>query len=198
MGVVIDNLFEYTGDIFCKTPLSGGDINDVYKIETSRGVFVIKENNNSPSQMFEKEAKGLEELSELGLPVPKVYCYSKKYLLMEYLSPGCPRPSEAGELLGRLHVQKKSYFGLNYDNYIGKLYQKNSPHQNWVNFFSTNRLDYPLKALKKQTEQLENLDIWEKLKKKLPDLIPPCEPALIHGDLWSGNLYWGEKKTIFY
>ena len=183
---------EHTGEVFQKTALTGGDINDVYKIEAAQGVFALKENKNPPPDLFAREAMGLTKLAEAGLPVPKVYFYSEKCLLLEYLAPGPSKPQEAGKALGELHAQTKGFFGLDEDNYIGKLPQKNSPHKDWIHFFWERRIHDQLKLLPSKDQ-----DIWNRLKDRLPELIPPCKPSLIHGDLWSGNLYWSEKGPYF-
>ena len=147
--------------------------------------------------MFEKEVKGLKTLFDHGLPVPEVYSYSEDYLLMEYLPPGVSKPDEAGRALAKLHTQKQGRFGLDYDNYIGKLDQKNEHHNDWVTFFWNNRIQYPLELLNARGVGQEDATTWESLRKQLPNLIPPCEPTLIHGDLWSGNLYWSNKGVYF-
>ncbi len=191
------SLSEHVGEVFYSEPLFGGDINDVSKIEASHGVFVLKKNDSSPAKMFEKEARGLKTLFENGIPVPKVYSYSENYLLMEYLPPGAPKPDEAGRALAKLHTQKQAYFGLNYNNYIGKLHQNNKYHKDWATFFWRNRIQYPLGLLNTKGVGLEDMDTWESLRRRLTNLLPPCEPTLIHGDLWSGNLYWSNKGAYF-
>ena len=160
--------------------------------------LLLKKNQNPPSKMFEGEARGLKKLSESGLPVPEVYVYTEDYLLMEYLPPGPPQPSKAGRELAKLHCQQQTtYFGLDYDNYIGRLPQKNESDNHWVEFFWKNRIQYPLELLMDRGVGEDDLTVWEALKGRLSGLIPPCEPTLIHGDLWSGNLYWSTHGPYF-
>ncbi len=45
--------------------VSGGDINQSYKLSTNRGEFFLKLNSSVPADFFEKEADGLNELYPL-------------------------------------------------------------------------------------------------------------------------------------
>ena len=189
----MSRFFDRIGKIFSKTPLAGGDISQVYKIESSKGSFVLKENSASPN-MFAAEAKGLRLLSENKLPTPHVIFYEEGSLLMEYIKPGPPHPGKAGEALGKLHSISQGSFGLEYDNFIGKLEQKNEISKDWPSFFWEYRIQAQLDLYRSSSEE----KIWEKLKQKLPQIIPQdVKPSLIHGDLWSGNLIWGKDEPCF-
>ena len=185
--------FNEIGRILSKTPLAGGDINQVYKIETPKGSFVLKE-SSAPPNMFAIEAKGLEHLSKNKLPTPQVILYEEGLIIMEYIEPGPPDPRRAGEALGRLHSIPQGSFGLEYDNFIGKLEQKNGLSENWPSFFWERRVQDQLDIYPNRSEE----SIWEKLKQKLPQIIPQdIKPSLVHGDLWSGNLIWGKDSPYF-
>ena len=182
------------GKIFSKTPLTGGDINQVYKLTSSKGYFVLKENPAPPSGMFAAEAKGLRLLLENKLPTPEVVYYEEGFIIMEYIEQGTPDFPKAGELLGRLHTISQESFGLEYDNFIGKLPQKNEIFQDWSTFFWKRRIQDQLDLYQDGRHE----KIWEKLKEKLPEIVPQdIRPSLIHGDLWSGNLIWGKNGPYF-
>lgn len=178
-------------------PIGGGCINNAYKLSTSRGDYFIKCNRDQP-QMFEVEYRGLQLLSQsgcLGVPTPHRYGVQEGmgYLLMEYVEPG---RMDGGfwEQLGRglacLHKVTSSHFGLDHDNYIGSLPQKNDYHDGWVDFFVNCRL-LPQVELARNSGLITAglVGQFEALYTKLPDLMPEEPPALLHGDLWSGNIH---------
>src|SRR5574338_263870 len=70
--------------------LSGGCISNAYKLITVSGLsYFLKINEESPSDMFEKEAHGLNELRKAGairVPFPKLF--SRNYLVTEFINSG--------------------------------------------------------------------------------------------------------------
>ena len=187
-------MLDKIGKILSRTPLAGGDINQVYKIESTKGQFVLKENANSPPDMFATEARGLKLLSQNGLTVPRVVFYKDDQLLMEYIEPGYPDFKKAGEDLGKLHAISQESFGLEYDNFIGRLRQINKVSADWCSFFWEQRIQSQLDLYQNKSKE----EIWEKLRDKLPGILPQeIRPSLIHGDLWSGNLIWGHNSPYF-
>ena len=91
-----------------------------------------------------------------------------------------------------MHKQTDEKFGLDFDNYIGTLPQNNTQDKNWVDFFIRNRL---LAQLDVGNYSLSVRQDFEKLFKKLPDLFPNEKPAILHGDLWSGNFLVKDRET---
>lgn len=70
--------------------LSGGDINQVFKIKTSRDTFVVKINQERRfPQLFEKEKSGLLLLAETGIKTPEVIAefsqHNIQFLVLEYM-----------------------------------------------------------------------------------------------------------------
>jgi fructosamine-3-kinase len=179
------------------TPLSGGSINQVYSLQTAMERFVLKVNNrfNFPG-MFNLEAQGLEIIcSTQTIAVPEVLLQSEtdteSYLLMEWITPGhtTQKASEAlGEQLAQMHRHTSHSFGFYTDNYMGSLRQSNQLHERWSDFFIDERLKPMVRIA--QTKQLltnNDLRLFELLYQKLPGLFTEEPPALVHGDLWSGN-----------
>ena len=84
-------------------------------------------------------------------------------------------------------------YGLNCDNYIGAGRQKNTSKRSWIEFFSECRLRpqfelaagyFDSRTVKMANRLLDRLDRF---------LFEPEKPALLHGDLWSGNFMSDEK-----
>lgn len=185
---------EYLTGMIEKSPLHGGDINEVSRIQTSEGFFVLKENKIHKS-MFRLEAKGLETLSKAGINTPTVIAYDEYHLLLEYLKPGRPDPADAGRQLAGLHQVEQDSFGLEYDNFIGSIIQANSRQARWSDFFFQNRI---LRLIKDLSISSEDLKIWQRLRPFLDTNLPHnIKPRLLHGDLWSGNLYYANKGAFF-
>jgi len=185
------------GKIINFQPLSGGDINEAYRIETAQNRFFIKYNTVPFAlSMFETEAKGLELLaSTKAIKIPTVIGVGQSenaaFLVLEYLEPSYRPPDfwvKFGQSLATLHRHQALEFGLDHDNFIGTLPQPNSQKANWDEFYITNRLS-PLikKAFDKKLLTTNDLKASQNLFPKIPSICPNENPSLIHGDLWNGN-----------
>jgi protein-ribulosamine 3-kinase len=178
-------------------PAVGGCINNTYVLTTSAGMFFIKTNNAKlyPG-MFEKEARGLEKLSEAGvIIVPKPLIQGEidntSFLLLEHIEPSRPKPyfwEDFGYSLAGLHRYSSEFFGLEYNNYIGSLEQSNRKHNNWISFFIEERLEPLIKqAIDTNKADQGIIRDFSVLFSKLETIIPQESPSLVHGDLWNGN-----------
>lgn len=188
-------------EIRSAAPISGGDINEALLLETAVGRFLLKMNTApQAASMFAAEAAGLGLLAASNtLRTPAVLGHgsapSGSFLLLEYVEPG-PRTRFFWEKLGAglaaLHRCTASYFGLDHDNFIGSLRQQNHRHAAWPSFFIQERLR-PQLALAQQRSLFQSADmqLFERLFERLPSLCPVEPPALVHGDLWSGNILCG-------
>ena len=184
-------------------PVSGGDINAAFRINTSKGSFFLKHNSASKYPgMFRSEARGLVLLEAAAeIDVPGVVDYGEAgedaFLVLEFIE-SAPRGNDFWESFGRslakMHRHANELFGLDHDNYIGSLQQHNSGHHRWADFFIHERLERQLTLARnngladsKMTEQ------FERLYTRLPDIFPEEPASLVHGDLWSGNYMTGAK-----
>lgn len=177
--------------------VSGGSINIAYELQTAAGKYFLKVNHKAlyPG-MFAAEAKGLVLLTQTNtVKVPVIVLRgdagNESFLLLEWVDAkrGSVQATQAlGKQLARMHSNTAAEFGLDHDNYIGSLPQSNRKHAKWSDFFIQERLQ-PMVNLALDKRLLEYADAgnFEKLYNKLPELFNEEAPALLHGDLWSGN-----------
>jgi fructosamine-3-kinase len=146
--------------------------------------------------MFEKEASGLKILAETkSIEIPEVISFAMTgkyaYLLLQYIETGISSRNfwiDFGTKLADLHQNTNKYFGLDHDNYIGLLVQKNDSHPDFFSFFISERIEPQLKeARNKGAFSHSETRYFDSLFNILHNIIPAEKPALIHGDLWSGN-----------
>jgi fructosamine-3-kinase len=176
--------------------LGGGDINDAFRVELSDGRTVfVKTNAKADARMFPTEARGLAWLAEAGaLRVPAVLAAAPSFLALEYIEAGQPS-AEHDERLGRglaaLHRFGAPSFGLDHDNFIGRLPQSNRQLGSWADFFRAERLEPQVLAAERAGLVRKSLRAaFERLYAVLEDRVGPAEPpARLHGDLWGGNLH---------
>lgn len=195
MNEILEKIFESKN---LKTqPLSGGDINRVYKIEHQGKTYAVKANNKSHfPKMFEKEASGLNLLAEnCPLKVPEVVnvgeTEDQQYFVMEFIDEGSCSSNfwqDFGHGLADLHQTSQDAFGLDHNNYIGSLVQVNKPCETWQEFYITQRLEPMMEmALNSGEVNFVESKLFLPFFNRLGELYPKEKPSLVHGDLWSGN-----------
>jgi fructosamine-3-kinase len=181
-------------------PLSGGDINDAAAVTLADGRSVfVKWNEGAPVDMFQTEAQGLEWLRAPGaLTIPEVLAVAGEgdppFLALELIEPGRRRlgfDEALGHGLADLHRAGAPSFGLDHDNFIGKLPQSNERHHDWATFYRACRLEPQLRrAVQSGLASKRLRDGFSRLFSRLDDLVgEPEAPARLHGDLWGGNLH---------
>jgi len=209
---VLDSLSAYFSGIgpvpflvHSSATLAGGSINNVYRLNTSSGTYCLKYNPaGSYPGMFESEARGLELLASAGeirVPVPVFHGTLKHhtFLLLEYIEAAKPLGDmmhRFGRSLARLHRHRSDRFGLDHDNYMGALPQRNRYHDGWVDFFVSERLEPQMKlAADKGLAGSDMIRRFGSLVSRLDTRFPEESPCLVHGDLWNGNYIVGEQGT---
>ncbi len=180
--------------------LSGGCIHQVSHVTLSGGVQVVAKTNRADHlPMFEEEAAGLRALAATGVvlvPEPLAVTGSgpTAVLLMTALHPQ-PPSSESwrrfGGELAALHASPApgSDYGFDTDNHLGTTPQPNRWCDDWVRFNTDHRLGHQLAmATSRRLLHADEARRVERVLGRLDELIPRRpRPALLHGDLWSGN-----------
>jgi len=187
-------------------PQSGGDISHaaILTFENQDALF-LKWNSSAPEKMFKAEAKGLKLLNEadIDLAIPDPFLVGDDFLLMEVIEQGSSDSKstfEFGVQLAKLHKTTADQFGLDHDNFIGRLPQSNKKHSGWTDFFVSKRIETQLKmgfdSGKFSAPDAKNLSAFTK---NVEQIFPQELPALLHGDLWSGNyMFTTDGKASIY
>ena len=195
---ILSDALQTTVHIRSQAPVAGGSINKTLKIETNKGDFLVKINETLSGlpDFFEKEIHGLQLLrGTQTFIIPEVITSHQtpncSFLILEYIEPDLQTSDffyRFGASLAKLHAHTNRQFGLAQDNYIGTLPQSNTPHSNWFNFFISERIEKQLKlAVDSKKMKASIVTQFKNLYKLLDGMFPQEPPALLHGDLWSGN-----------
>lgn len=183
------------------TPVAGGDVCTATRLRLSDGTSaLVKTRPHAPERFFEAEADGLRWLgSTSGVDVPDVLAVADDCLIIGWIDPG-KASGEAAETLGRslavTHGTGASGFGTSSgsDGYIGTLPMPNRTAPRWPEFFATRRvLPYLKLATDRGAISPKDAADVDAVVHRIVDLAGPAEPpARLHGDLWSGNVVWGQ------
>ncbi len=183
--------------------VGGGSINQTGRLTANDKNFFCKINIASKfPHLFQKEERALRHLlKQKVIKIPEVlHCIetgTEQVLILEWINEGSTSHqfwANFGHQLAALHSISNSQFGWEEDNYMGSVEQPNQWIADWSTFFTTQRL-MPLaqKCLQQHLLTSKHLAQLEKVCEKLNDIFEPEAPALLHGDLWSGNYMCSEN-----
>jgi fructosamine-3-kinase len=175
--------------------VGGGCINQAYQITDGQQTFFLKVNQASQVAMLEAEALGLKEMYDSQtIRVPKPICWGTAdgtaYLVLEWLDLGYGGDSawsRMGENLAAMHrVSSNKGFGWHQTNTIGATLQPNPWTATWLEFYREHRLRHQFRLAARRGGHFPR---QHEILMALSDLLAGHDPApaLVHGDLWSGN-----------
>lgn len=175
--------------------VGGGCINQAYRLVGDGGSYFLKLNQASQIAMFEAEALGLREMvNSHTIRVPRPVCWGtaegSAYIVLEWLDLGRGSDDswrQMGEQLAAMHrTTSPQGFGWQRTNTIGETPQPNPWTDSWLEFYRDHRLGYQFKLARRRGGHFPRQD---ELLAALPALLADHDPApaLLHGDLWSGN-----------
>lgn len=188
------------------TAVGGGSICQARRarLDDGRAVFV-KTLRDAPPGFFAAEARGLRRLAEVryGVPVPKVLAHHDDCLVMEWVPTAVPSARAAerfGRALAATHRHGNEVFGsTDGDGWIGRLTLPGGPWESWPAMWAQGRVEPYLAAARKAgvIDKRSAADV-ERVIENVDRLAGPAEPpALLHGDLWAGNVLWAEDDTTY-
>jgi fructosamine-3-kinase len=180
-------------------PLRGGDIAKVWRITLADGrVLAAKAGRN-----LALEGWMLDYLrTRTNVPVPHIHHAEDDLLLIDFIANDGKLEGQAeahlADVVAELHAIEGPHFGFERATPIGGLPQANDPADDWGDFFRDRRLLAMARvctdagrlpaALMARIERLGGrLRTW---------IAPGRKPALIHGDLWGGNILSRAGKIV--
>lgn len=178
------------------SPLSGGSVSEVYKIDFACSPsLVVKLAAADSTESLYVEGLSLKYLRDNSpIRTPKVLYNDDGVLLMEYVVNDSimtmVAEQQCAQEFSGLHNSCSENFGFDFDTVIGGLSQPNTICSSWLDFYSEFRIlhmalmardvgNLNLKDFKRVERLVDRLDRW---------LVEPDRPALVHGDAWGGNI----------
>jgi fructosamine-3-kinase len=164
--------------------LAGGDLSEVLLVRREGLAPVVAKSGSHVAA----EAQMLRALAEAGVPVPAVEGELGDILLIEHVAHDeafTPRAwADIGQAVRAMHAHRDEQYGWPVDHAFGTVHLDNRQRSDWPGFWGEQRLvaaaslvDRPLR------ERVERLTM------RIGDLLPASPaPALLHGDLWTGNI----------
>lgn len=175
--------------------VAGGSINQTLRISDGHRSFFLKLNQAAQVAMFEAEVEALRQIRSTGtIRVPRPICWGSidnfAYLVLEWLNLGCSDVAgwrQMGEHLAAMHrVTHRQGFGWDQPNTIGSTPQPNPWTPTWLEFYREHRLRHQFRLAGRRGGHFPR---QHELLIALPEVLAnhTPDPALVHGDLWSGN-----------
>uniref|UniRef100_A0A0R3RZP1 protein-ribulosamine 3-kinase n=1 Tax=Elaeophora elaphi TaxID=1147741 RepID=A0A0R3RZP1_9BILA len=200
-----------------------------YNTDKYGDIFVKFNDNEKAQEMFDGEFAALQALLDtntIRVPKPiKVFSINNDCCLaMEFIDMHGPSDSEKlGTSIAKLHLHNKSLieaskrsestigstdkqpkpiekFGFDILTYSGYCPLINEWSDNWVEFYSQNRLKKVIEIVVEKSGDRDLLSLWPKLERKIPEYFKNCDiyPCLLHGDLWSGNYSFTKDGPVVF
>lgn len=164
-------------------PLPGGDLSQILRIVLDDGRRAIVKGGPAPAV----EAAMLQAIADAGAPAPAVLAVDAEALVLEELPTGGALQAAWGDLgaaLARLHAASGERYGWHRDYAFGPVAIANAWSEDWPAFWAERRLLAHLPELPRELGRR-----LEALAAGLPERLPRRpRPALLHGDLWGGNV----------
>ena len=186
-------------NVVANRALSGGCVADVRHVTLGDGREIVAKLGTGMAL----EARMLGYLAEHSrVPVPRALLAAEDLLLMDYIAGGDAIDDaaeiDAAEKIAALHSITAPTFGLSFETANGGFAQPNARARSWRAFFRDRRLMHmaqealtakrlPDALMTRLTSLADHLDRW---------ISDDAEPALIHGDLWGGNILVRGGKLV--
>ncbi|BBC72037.1 aminoglycoside phosphotransferase [Altererythrobacter sp. B11] len=172
--------------------LAGGDLGGATLVELADGRRIVAKDG----ALAEAEGAMLRAIAETGAPAPAVIHAGGGLLLMDHVetdgsAPGASGWADLARVLELLHGPTGETYGWGTDHAFGPVAIPNAASPSWTAFWRDNRL---LCHLDRLGPRLGGR--LEQLGARLGELIPEHPPAaLLHGDLWGGNLLFNGGRV---
>jgi fructosamine-3-kinase len=178
------------GELVHTVELAGGDLSQILRIRLADGREAVVKGGPGP----EIEAAMLEAIAASGAPAPAVLAVDSDVLVLELL-PQNGSVADAWEHLGHvlatLHAVRGAGYGWPSDYAFGSLPIQNAHTDHWPTFWAERRLLMHVDEIDARLgRRIETLAVA--IGNRLP---ARPQAALLHGDLWSGNVLVADGRV---
>lgn len=179
------------------SPVSGGDVNEAFKVTTNNDIYFLLVQRNRKSSFYAAEIAGLEAFEKADITAPRVIengeINGDAYLLLSYLDEGGQgSQKELGQLVAKMHSQQQpeGHFGFDVSYEGADVSFDNTWSESWSEIFVERRMDH-------LRDELMHKGLWNEEDNKVYEQVRSVmirelenhnsKPSLLHGDLWGGN-----------
>ena len=145
-------------------PVSGGDVNQAYKVETADDTYFLLVQPNRSEDFYAAEIAGLEKFEEAGITAPQVVGSGEiegdAYLLLTYLEEGGRGDQrDLAKLVAKMHSnqQPEGRFGFEMPHEGGDHSFDNDWCDTWSELFINQRMDVLCEGLIEQGNGLKRI-----------------------------------------
>jgi fructosamine-3-kinase len=164
--------------------LAGGDLSEALLVRRPDGRASVAKRDVANGA----EGAMLRAIAAAGVPAPLVEGEHDGVLLLEHIANdrvfSASAWADVGTLVRRLHDRHGEQYGWPVDYQIGTVALDNREHRDWPSFWAEQRLAATAAVLDRPWRERVGA-----VASRAGEIVPPApRPALLHGDLWSGNI----------
>ncbi len=169
-----------------------GSLSEVLLVRRADGQPVVAKDGPAVGT----EAAMLRAIAGAGVPAPMVAGEHDGVLLVEHIANdglfSANSWADIGVQLRRLHARTGAAYGWPVDYALGTVALDNRETSDWPRFWGEQRLAATASLLDRPWRER-----IERLAARIGELLPAAPPAaLLHGDLWTGNMLVREGRLV--
>lgn len=171
-----------------------GEFNSLQAIKATNQICVpdalgiVREPDQVALLMSYIDMKSLNKLQgQLGEHLAKLHLHNRQLDEQQTYNASYVSSSKNSEDVTKPVTQ----FGFHCVTNCGAIAQNNEWHEDWISFFTRNRLAHQIRLIEESYNDRQINELWSELQLKIPkffqsftDQAIDIKPSLLHGDLW--------------